>query len=97
MHMTEKARLNFLGRRRFLEVATSALAATQLIPVRVANAGLVLDEPIQLAQFEGTGSFTSLKQIDAGVLDVGYVEAGPIDGPAVILFHCWAQHICHLR
>ena len=67
--MTEKARLNFLGRRRFLEVATSALAATQLIPVRVANAGLVLDEPIQLAQFEGTGSFTSLKQIDAGVLD----------------------------
>src|SRR3954452_207892 len=93
IHMSEKARLNFFGRRRFLEVATGALAATQLMPVQVADAGLVLDAPIQLAQSEGTGSFTSLKQIDAGVLDVGYVEAGPVDGPAGILLHGWPYDI----
>src|SRR5260370_41186489 len=86
--MIGKERLNIFGRRRFLEVAVGALATTQLVPGQAANAGLVLDRPIELAQSEVPGSFSSLKQIDAGVLDVGYVEAGPIDGPAVILLHC---------
>jgi hypothetical protein len=33
------------------------------------------------------GAFGALKQIDAGVLDVGYAEAGSSDGPAVMLLH----------
>jgi hypothetical protein len=32
-------------------------------------------------------SFGPVKQIDAGVLKVGYVEAGPSHGPAVLLLH----------
>jgi pimeloyl-ACP methyl ester carboxylesterase len=38
-------------------------------------------------------SFTSLKQIDAGVLNVGYAEAGPSDGAVVILLHGWPYDI----
>jgi pimeloyl-ACP methyl ester carboxylesterase len=38
-------------------------------------------------------SFGPLKQIDAGVLNVAYVEAGPANGPVVILLHGWPYDI----
>jgi pimeloyl-ACP methyl ester carboxylesterase len=34
-----------------------------------------------------------VQQIEAGVLDVGYVDAGPADGPAVLLLHGWPYDI----
>jgi pimeloyl-ACP methyl ester carboxylesterase len=39
------------------------------------------------------GSFGALRQVDAGVLDVGYVDTGPVDGEAVVLLHGWPYDI----
>src|SRR6188472_1724654 len=36
---------------------------------------------------------TEIKQVDAGVLSVGYAEVGPADGPAVLLLHGWPYDI----
>lgn len=38
-------------------------------------------------------SFGPLKQVDAGVLKVGYAEAGPADGRPVLLLHGWPYDI----
>src|SRR5204862_6423644 len=47
----------------------------------------------KLGMTEPRSSFGPLKQIDAGVLNVGYVEAGHADAPAVILLHGWPYDI----
>jgi pimeloyl-ACP methyl ester carboxylesterase len=44
-------------------------------------------------RFGATSSFGSLKQINAGVLNIGYAEAGPASGPVVILLHGWPYDI----
>jgi len=38
-------------------------------------------------------TFDIIKQVDAGVLNVGYAEAGPADGTTVILLHGWPYDI----
>jgi pimeloyl-ACP methyl ester carboxylesterase len=38
-------------------------------------------------------TFASLKQVDAGLLNVGYAEDGPVDGPVTILLHGWPYDI----
>lgn len=40
-----------------------------------------------------TGKFDTLKRIDAGALSIEYAEAGPADGPPVLLFHGWPYDI----
>jgi pimeloyl-ACP methyl ester carboxylesterase len=44
-------------------------------------------------QAQAPRSFGPLKQIDAGLLNVGYAQAGPADGPVVLLLHGWPYDI----
>jgi pimeloyl-ACP methyl ester carboxylesterase len=72
-------------RRRFLGAAAMTIAAAQL--------GGFGTAPAQATKAGANPSFGPLKQIDAGVLSVGYAEAGPAGGPAVVLLHGWPYDI----
>jgi pimeloyl-ACP methyl ester carboxylesterase len=83
-----------LGRRRFFGVAAIGIAAAELGLLASANAQAVDGNVAQTSPRGGTStSFGPLKQIDAGLLNVGYAEAGPADGPAVLLLHGWPYDI----
>ncbi|MGA3053375.1 MAG: alpha/beta hydrolase [Candidatus Korobacteraceae bacterium] len=82
-------------RRRFLGTASMTIAAAHLGMMGPANAQSSKTKPADLPTVKpGTNtSFGPLKQIDAGLLNVGYAEAGPTTGPAVILLHGWPYDI----
>ena len=83
------------NRRRFCGTAAITAAAAQL--------GLFGTVDMQAGKAEPAGatasklgantSFGPLNQIDAGLLNVGYAEAGPANGPAVILLQGWPYDI----
>jgi len=79
-------------RRLFFGAAAMTIAAAQFGVIGSTQAET---KPTALPAIKpGTNtSFGSLKQIDAGLLNVGYAEAGPADGPAVILLHGWPYDI----
>src|SRR5580658_6914280 len=68
------------NRRSFLSMAAITAAAAQL---RVSGQ----------SPTPSNKSFGTLKQIDSGVFNVGYAEAGPASGPAAILLHGWPYDI----
>ncbi len=82
-------------RRRFLGIAAITIATTQLGRFGSAIAQSSKTKPAALSTMKsGTNmSFGSLKQIDAGVLNIGYAEAGPANGRPVILLHGWPYDI----
>jgi pimeloyl-ACP methyl ester carboxylesterase len=82
-------------RRRFFGTAAMTIAAAQLALTGSADAQSdKATTPNATAIKPGTNtSFGPLKQIDADVLNVGYAEAGPANGPVVILLHGWPYDI----
>ncbi len=77
------------NRRRLFGAAAITLVAAPLGMTGTARAQSALP-----ATKPGTNtSFGNLKQIQAGLLNVGYAEAGPVDGPPVILLHGWPYDI----
>lgn len=79
-------------RRQLFGIAAGTIAAARFGIIGVANAKT---RPAQWAAIKpGTNtSFSSLKQINAGSLNVGYAESGPADGPVAILLHGWPYDI----
>jgi pimeloyl-ACP methyl ester carboxylesterase len=79
-------------RRRFFGAAALTITAAELGVVGAAHAE-TKPEPLPAIKPGTNPSFAPLKQIDAGVLNVGYAEAGPPNGSPVILLHGWPYDI----
>ncbi|MDT5345049.1 MAG: hypothetical protein QOE52_4233, partial [Mycobacterium sp.] len=76
-----------ITRREFsLAMGVAAVAATSA-------AACSSTPPAAPPTSAGRTSFPALKQVDAGLLNVGYAEDGPADGPPVILLHGWPYDI----
>ena len=81
-----------MSRRRLLAMAGISAGAAMLAQRPVfANSGAT--SRVGDTTANKNTSFSTLKQIDAGLLNVGYAEAGPSTGPAVILLHGWPYDI----
>ena len=82
-------------RRRFLGTAVVSVGAMESVLSGLVNAQA--QKSSQPAGSENTAasnsSFGTIKQINAGVLNIGYAEAGPANGPVVILLHGWPYDI----
>lgn len=82
------------GRRNFLGNTAKTIAAAHFGMLSLANAsGQSNDTSMLRRTLQSINSFDSIKQINAGVLNVGYAEAGPADGHAIILLHGWPYDI----
>ena len=69
-------------RRAFIGTAAASIVAAEMAFAQVARAAT---EPVT--------RWPPSRQIAAGVLDVGYLELGPADGPPVMLLHGWPYDI----
>ena len=82
-------------RRRFFGATAMTLAAAQLGVLSSVKATTIESMSADASKKTSgeNASFDRVKQIDAGILNVGYAEAGPLDGRPVILLHGWPYDI----
>jgi pimeloyl-ACP methyl ester carboxylesterase len=80
-------------RRHFFAIAAGTLAAgLGATPSANGQSGNAKSK-IAAGKPGNDASFRPLKQIDAGLLNIGYAEAGPASGPVAILLHGWPYDI----
>jgi pimeloyl-ACP methyl ester carboxylesterase len=82
-----------ISRRRFAMAGLSTGAALFAPPDLFAESNQPSSSKAGSANLPTHPSFGPLKQINAGLLNVGYAEAGPANGPPVILLHGWPYDI----
>ncbi|MER8731757.1 alpha/beta hydrolase [Mesorhizobium sp. M1227] len=81
-------------RRRLIGAAAMGMTLAELGMTATARAAPIgVDQTTASAMHTAKNSFGEPRQIDAGVLNVGYAEAGPADGAPVILLHGWPYDI----
>ena len=83
------------NRRNFLQIASTGTAALTaagfglLPPARAQSA----PAPSPVASSNSAAVLGPIRQVKAGVLNIGYYEAGPANGPVVLLLHGWPYDI----
>jgi pimeloyl-ACP methyl ester carboxylesterase len=77
-------------RRRLVGTAVLAVAAAQL---GIIGPAVAKTSGLPIIRRGTHTSFRSIKQIDAGLLNIGYADDGPADGPPVLLLHGWPYDI----
>ena len=86
---------NKYDRRAFLSHVAKSMAAGPLVIIGSADDSFTNPKSMDMnaTKKETNSSFGQLKQIDAGVLNVGYVDEGRAEGPVVMLLHGWPYDI----
>jgi len=84
---------NNYSRRRFISLAALTVAAAELGGLNLLNAKGITKTKSNYHKTHSNTSFNNIKQIHAGVLNMGYAESGPVNGEPVILLHGWPYTI----
>src|SRR5581483_10399323 len=90
MNISTKA---LLHRRQFVGAAAATAVQLGMIGSATAQSDSTSTGQLPVIKPGPYTSFGSLKQIEAGLLNISYAEAGPADGPCVILLHGWPYDI----
>jgi pimeloyl-ACP methyl ester carboxylesterase len=90
--MGKKVKYN---RRHFLNNAARAIGGYEFAMIGLTSSTVIGDDkqPAAINGYNDTKSLGPIKQIHAGLLNVGYTEVGPPNGSPVILLHGWPYDI----